>query len=344
MARLRSCLGRRSTRSALPSAVTAPMAGSRRSRKAVIPSRASAEANSRAESAVRSSASRSNVSSTLAVSSCLRLGQALRGGSAQTVEDGREGRVHVLAPAARQQADPGRLRRVEALAGEVVAGRRRAGRVRGSSGREMTAGATPMPHLGEGEGRLRCRPPRCRRRRAGPRPPARTCPVTRATTGLGRSTICAAAGRPARPGAGGSRRSAPAQNVLPVWVRTTRVRRRPCAQSVSASASSPTSAAESALRLAGASRVRVVDAPRAWYGRSVSSCALLSARSSRRRILPEAARGTPSMKSTWRTLLVRGDAFGDVRHDVVLGEVGRAAAGGPRTLAGPRCRRRRRRR
>src|SRR5690606_27084951 len=43
--------------------------GSRRSRKAVIPSRAWSEANSPAESAVRSAASRSKFSSTLAVSS-----------------------------------------------------------------------------------------------------------------------------------------------------------------------------------------------------------------------------------------------------------------------------------
>ncbi len=43
--------------------------GSRRSRKAVIPSRACGEANSRAESAVRRAASRSKFSSTLAVSS-----------------------------------------------------------------------------------------------------------------------------------------------------------------------------------------------------------------------------------------------------------------------------------
>lgn len=55
----------------------------------------------------------------------------------------------------------------------------------------------------------------------------------------------------------GSLRSAPAEKVVPVWVRTIARTSGSLAQSVSAADSSPTRAAERALRLCGESRVRV---------------------------------------------------------------------------------------
>ncbi|BFO22468.1 hypothetical protein SHKM778_88560 [Streptomyces sp. KM77-8] len=45
------------------------------------------------------------------------------------------------------------------------------------------------------------------------------------------------------------------------------------------------------------------DAPRAGAADQGHEGSLCAARSSRRRIFPEAARGTPSMKVTWRTRL-----------------------------------------
>ena len=61
-----------------------------------MPSRASSEANSRAERAVRSSVSRSKISSTLAVTSRFDSASALRGRPAQPVEHRHQGRVDVL--------------------------------------------------------------------------------------------------------------------------------------------------------------------------------------------------------------------------------------------------------
>lgn len=107
-----------------------------------------------------------------------------------------------------------------------------------------------------------------------PRPPARTWPVTRATTGLGRATICRIRATRAC-GSGGAVRSAPAQKVLPVWVRTTARTVPSAAHASRAAESAATRGAESALRLAGESRVSVV-MPRSWAGAASSAIRFVS--------------------------------------------------------------------
>ena len=86
-----------------------------------MPSRASAEANSRAESAVRSAGVPVEGLQHLSREQLLRLRQGPRGGSAQSVEDGFEYVVDVVGGGG-EQADAGGFGGVEALAGEVVAG------------------------------------------------------------------------------------------------------------------------------------------------------------------------------------------------------------------------------
>ena len=91
-----------------------------------------------------------------------------------------------------------------------------------------------------------------------PMPPARTCPSMLATTGLGSAMICRSSPISravpwAIPPARASVRSAPAQNVDPVWVSSTARTPSSAAAAASASSSCVISAADSALRLRGES-------------------------------------------------------------------------------------------
>ena len=96
-----------------------------------------------------------------------------------------------------------------------------------------------------------------------PMPPARTCPSSRAITGLGSSTIVRsrvtsrAVVRCGPSGSLASRRSLPEQNTVPVWVSTIARTPSSAAAAPSADSSAATRAAESALRFAGESRVIV---------------------------------------------------------------------------------------
>ena len=123
--------------------------GARRSRKAVMPSRASAEPKSRADCSASALGVPVEGTQHLGGDQLLGLGQALRGALAQSVEDGGEPGVDVVG-GQRDQPDPGRLGRVELLAGQVVAAGRagvepRQQRQRDDGGGEAEAG------LGEGE-------------------------------------------------------------------------------------------------------------------------------------------------------------------------------------------------
>ncbi len=95
-----------------------------------------------------------------------------------------------------------------------------------------------------------------------PIPPARTCPSIAAITGIGHPTIArsVAASSRARPSAvsngsppAASDRSAPAQNVPPVWPSTTARTAGSAAAACRPSCSWVTSRADSALRLCGES-------------------------------------------------------------------------------------------
>ena len=133
---------------------------------------------------------------------------------------------------------------------------------RGNTVSEMTAG--DKPSRASVSAKLDVNPATVTSQAANsPRPPARTLPSTLATTGLSISTIwrnnatrraTTLAGPPSR---APSARSAPAQNVLDVWVSTTARTVSSASMSRRCPASSPTSRALNALRFSGESNVSV---------------------------------------------------------------------------------------
>lgn len=110
-----------------------------------------------------------------------------------------------------------------------------------------------------------------------PSPPARAGPATRATTGFGHSQTAAstspsipAGTLPLAYAAAVSFRSAPEQNTGPVWSSTTTRTASSATAAASPASSSVISGVESALRLCGLFRVRVVT-PRAVVTRTSAS-------------------------------------------------------------------------
>lgn len=136
------------------------------------------------------------------------------------------------------------------------------GRSRGSTVAETTAGTTPRRTSGNANVTSGAASTMSHAATI-PIPPPRTAPASRATTGtdavhrVSRTRGSAATAWSPAPAPPASRRSIPAQKAGPVWVsRTTRVASRPSAAS-RCPASSRSRRAESALRLAGESRVTV---------------------------------------------------------------------------------------